>query len=130
MPRPSQPAPEPTPPLRPVPVASVASGRVRALPIVRDDVALVAGLRAGEAWASTIVEASADAVATLLVNLQLLFDPPVIVIGGGVGLAEGYLDKLRSRVDRQPSLCRPVLRLAALGRHAGVIGAADLAASA
>jgi len=51
MPRPSQPAPEPTPPLRPVPVASVASGRVRALPIVRDDVALVAGLRAGEAWA-------------------------------------------------------------------------------
>jgi N-acetylmannosamine-6-phosphate 2-epimerase/N-acetylmannosamine kinase len=90
---------------------------------------IFAAARAGEAWASEIVDASAEVVATLLVNLQLLFDPPVFVIGGGVGLAEGYLDKLRSRCDRQPPLCRPELRLAALGRNAGIIGAADLAAA-
>ena len=83
---------------------------------------------AGEAWASAIVEQSADVVANLLANLQWLFDPPLLVIGGGIGLAEGYLERLRSRLDLQPSNCRPELRPAALGRHAGVIGAADLAA--
>jgi RNA polymerase sigma-70 factor, ECF subfamily len=46
--RPSRPAPEPSPPSRGV---APPATRVRTLPIVRDDVALVAGLRAGEAWA-------------------------------------------------------------------------------
>jgi len=91
---------------------------------------IFAAARAGQAWARAIVAASADAVANLLVNLQLLFDPPVLVIGGGVGLAQGYLDELRSRLDRQPALCRPAVKPAALGRYAGVIGAADLAALA
>ena len=90
---------------------------------------IFAAARAGQGWASAIVETSADAVANLLVNLQLLFDPPVMVIGGGVGLAPGYLERLRSRFERHPWLCRPALKPAALGRHAGVIGAADLAAS-
>jgi N-acetylmannosamine-6-phosphate 2-epimerase/N-acetylmannosamine kinase len=92
-----------------------------------DTPGVFAAADADESWAIEIVEQSADAVANLLANLQLLFDPPAIVVGGGVGLADGYLRRLDARLDRQPALCRPELRLAALGRHAGAIGAADLA---
>ncbi len=48
MPRPSRPAPEPSPRSR---EGAGVTARVRTLPIVRDDEAVVAGLRAGEAWA-------------------------------------------------------------------------------
>jgi len=49
--RPSRPAPEPSPTGRAASSSAGASGEVRALPFVRDDAALVAGLRAGEPWA-------------------------------------------------------------------------------
>jgi len=84
----------------------------------------------GETWARGLITSSADVVAALLINLQLLFDPPAIVIGGGIGLADGYADALRARLDRQPTNLRPDLRLAALGHNASVVGAADLAGKA
>jgi len=66
-------------------------------------------------------------VANLLVNLQLLFDPPVMMIGGGVGLAPVYAEALEMRFTAQPASVRPNLVPAALGHLAGVVGAADLA---
>jgi len=84
----------------------------------------------GQSWAASLIGASADAVATLLLNLQLLFDPFSIVIGGGVGLAPGFKDALVTRLDRLPASQRPDLRLAALKDHSGVVGAADLALNA
>ncbi len=83
----------------------------------------------GESWAQQILAASVDAAANLLVNLQLLFDPPQIVIGGGIGLAPGYLAALQKRLARQPAILRPDLKPAALGAAASLIGAADLALS-
>ena len=53
----------------------------------------------------------------------------VVVIGGGVGLAPGYADRLRGHLATMADQFRPHLKTAVLGRHAGVIGAADLAVS-
>jgi N-acetylmannosamine-6-phosphate 2-epimerase/N-acetylmannosamine kinase len=113
-------------------VDDVASGRwmaeaARGVGREADAPAVFAAAAAGERWAEEILAASADAVANLLVTLQLLFDPPLMVIGGGVGLAPGYAEALRARFATQPTRLRPDLRLAALGARAGVVGAADLA---
>ena len=82
----------------------------------------------GADWARAIVATSAERVAVLLVSRRLLFDPPVIVLGGGVGLAPGYADAVRAELRQSyPVRLRPDLRLAALGPRAGVLGAADLA---
>jgi N-acetylmannosamine-6-phosphate 2-epimerase / N-acetylmannosamine kinase len=92
-----------------------------------DAVSVFAAAARGEEWATAIVGQSADAVANLAHNIQLMFDPPCIVIGGGIGLAPSYLDLLNLRLAALPPAQKPELRPAALGKHAGVIGAADLA---
>ena len=94
-----------------------------------DAVSVFAAAAKGEDWAAEILAQSADAVANLFLNIQLMFDPPCIIIGGGVGLASGYLDLVNLRLADVPRAQRPELRPAALGKHAGVIGAADLALS-
>ncbi len=81
----------------------------------------------GQTWAIGIVEASSARVAALCANLQLLLDPEVFVVGGGVGLAPGYLERITTKLDDVPSLVRPSLARAALGPDAGVIGVAALA---
>jgi N-acetylmannosamine-6-phosphate 2-epimerase/N-acetylmannosamine kinase len=86
-----------------------------------------AAARAGAAWADEIISASAKKVAVLCEDIQLTFDPKRIVIGGGIGLADGYLDRVRSHLTTTRPPLRPVLAPARLGVHAGVIGAADFA---
>ena len=90
-------------------------------------VSVFAAAARGENWAVRILDQSADAVASLVLNIQLMFDPPCIIVGGGVGLAPGYLDLVNLRLANVPPAQKPGLRSAALGKHAGVIGAADLA---
>ncbi|MBN9018679.1 MAG: putative N-acetylmannosamine-6-phosphate 2-epimerase [Rhizobiales bacterium] len=112
------------------PIESVASGRamaaaVKAVGIDADAPAIFLAAARGEAWAVGIIDRSADLVAGLIGNIQLLFDPDIVVIGGGVGLAEGYRERLELRLAGQPPLMRPELRAAMLGRNAGVIGVAD-----
>jgi N-acetylmannosamine-6-phosphate 2-epimerase/N-acetylmannosamine kinase len=89
--------------------------------------AVFAAAGRGEPWAEAIVDRSADVVARLCGNLQLLFDPAVIVVGGGVGLASGYRERLVARLADLPPHLKPEIRAAALGKTAGVIGVADLA---
>jgi predicted NBD/HSP70 family sugar kinase len=59
-------------------------------------------------------------------SLQVTLDPDCFVIGGGLGLAEGFLSRLSETLADLPPALRPNLRAAALGAHAGVIGMADL----
>ena len=81
----------------------------------------------GEAWAKAIVSQSAFRAATLCRDIQMMLDPKRIVIGGGIGLAKGYLDQLREQLaDIDPRL-KPVLVPAKLGSHAGIVGVASLA---
>jgi N-acetylmannosamine-6-phosphate 2-epimerase/N-acetylmannosamine kinase len=83
--------------------------------------------RAAEPWAARLVATSAARVAALCRNVQLAVAPARIVIGGGIGLAPGYLDRVRAALDGLDPALRPRLVPAALGRHAGLVGAAALA---
>lgn len=89
--------------------------------------AVFAAAGKGEAWARDIIDRSANQVALLCRDIQLMFDPARIVVGGGIGLADGFLDLVRSKIPAEPARLRPELVAAMLGRHAGVIGVADLA---
>lgn len=76
----------------------------------------------GAEWASQIIQRSASAVAELCANIKAILDPDVIVLGGSVGLAEGYIDLVRLHLAEEPAVFRPVLKPSALGAHAALIG--------
>ncbi|WP_439500903.1 ROK family protein [Aminobacter ciceronei] len=82
---------------------------------------------AGQAWAQDIIKASVRQTALLCRNIQLTLDPARIVIGGGIGLAPGYLESVRQALGSLPPRLTPQLHAAALGESAGVVGIADLA---
>lgn len=89
--------------------------------------AVFAAAEAGDARAEAILAASAARVGRLCHNLQLSFDPDRIVIGGGVGLGPGYLDRVARSVAHLDDMRRPRIVPARLGPDAGIIGMADLA---
>jgi N-acylmannosamine kinase/N-acetylmannosamine-6-phosphate 2-epimerase/N-acetylmannosamine kinase len=82
---------------------------------------------AGHGWAEAIIHASARQTALLCGNIQLALDPVRIVIGGGIGLAPGYLESVRQALGGLPPRLTPQLHPAALAEKAGVVGVADLA---
>lgn len=92
--------------------------------------AITAAASRGEVWALALLDAVVAPLALALRRLQLEFDPDWFVIGGGLGLAPGYLDRLTYHLASVPALMRPRLRAAALGADAGLIGIADLATHA
>jgi N-acetylmannosamine-6-phosphate 2-epimerase / N-acetylmannosamine kinase len=94
-----------------------------------DSEAIFLAAAAGEPWAERLIEASADRLALGLRSLQMLVDPDCFVIGGGVGLAPGYLDRVREHLSVLPDELRPELRPAALGANAGLIGVTDFSQS-
>ncbi|KZM49521.1 ROK family protein [Labrenzia sp. OB1] len=81
----------------------------------------------GEAWADELINESASHIARLCHNLQLTFDPAVIVVGGGMGLAPGYLPRVQTKLKTLPARVSSTLARAALGANAGVLGIAALA---
>jgi predicted NBD/HSP70 family sugar kinase len=88
---------------------------------------IFAANEAGAAWAEQILARSAATIARLILDLQKLFDPAFVVIGGSIGLAPGFLGRLRAALADAPEPFHPTIRAAGLGKHAGVIGVADLA---
>ncbi len=83
--------------------------------------------KAGDAWAVGIIDGVAKRLARLCHDIQLAIDPARIVIGGGVGLASGFLDKVRAEVEALDPSAVPELHPATLGPKAGIVGIADLA---
>jgi N-acetylmannosamine-6-phosphate 2-epimerase/N-acetylmannosamine kinase len=88
--------------------------------------AVFAAMEAGERWADRIVNEAVDHLALSLPGLQAVVDPQVMVIGGGVGLAPGFVSRLEGALSRFPAALRPSLAPALLGADAGLLGAADL----
>lgn len=80
----------------------------------------------GDAWAEQIVAASAQKVARLCADIQLTLDPARIVIGGGIGLAPGFIERVQHHVEEGAPRLRPHVVKAALGARAGLVGVADL----
>ena len=72
--------------------------------------------------------AISEAVALLargVVAMQAIVDPEVMVIGGGLGLSDGFIARLEAALRGHPAALRPCLVAAGLGGDAGLVGAAD-----
>jgi predicted NBD/HSP70 family sugar kinase len=106
-------------------VAGAADGRAADAAGVAD-----AAFVRGEAWALAIMDVSAALLARAVSDLQLLFDPDLVVIGGGLGLNADYRRRLVHAVESLPDVLRPTVVAAELGVNAGVVGVAALAGEA
>ena len=103
--------------------ATAAAGREVAAP------ELMALAAAGEGWAQGIVDRAARWLASSFGDLRALFDVEQVVMGGGVGLAPGFLPRVQAHLDRDlPAAFQVTLRAAYLGADAGLVGVADLVA--
>jgi predicted NBD/HSP70 family sugar kinase len=112
-------------------VEDMASGRWIAAEAARRGHALdargvIAAAADGAHWAAEVIGQSAGRVADLCRNVLWAADPAVIVVGGGVGLAPGYLPRLRDALDALVPGVGARIVPAALGADAGVIGMAAL----
>ena len=74
--------------------------------------------------ATALVSRSAKAIANLVADLVIGMDMQHVVIGGSVGLAEGYLPLVKQYLAQMPEIYRCPLDAAQLGQDAGLIGAA------
>lgn len=79
--------------------------------------------RDGEAWALKVIDETVDYLAMTVGNVQALFDPELIVLGGGVArsadlLIEPILRRLEGALPMPPRLVP-----SSLGRRAAVMGA-------
>lgn len=98
-------------------IAAAAAGRAADAREVLDQA------RAGADWAEAIVARSAAAVATLAADLTAALGLERIAVGGSIGLAPGYLDRVRRALAGEPELFRPELVAAALGQNSALLGA-------
>ncbi len=102
---------------------AAAAERARGRPV--EPPAVFAAATAGEDWASAIVDRSAGAVARALSDLRAVLDIELAVVGGGVGLAPGYLDRVLRQMAEMPAVLQVPIAAAGLGGDAGLIGVAD-----
>ncbi|WP_281985576.1 ROK family protein [Thalassorhabdomicrobium marinisediminis] len=77
----------------------------------------------GQDWADQIVTTSARAIAALIGDLTAILGLDTVALGGSIGLAAGYLDRVRHALTEEPALFRPDIVHASLGHDAPLIGA-------
>ena len=80
--------------------------------------------RQGNLQAVELVEKSAKAIANLIADLKISLDIQKVVLGGSVGLAEGYLPLVQRYLSEMPVVYQCALENAQSGQDAGLIGAA------
>ncbi|MCX5494790.1 ROK family protein [Kaistia dalseonensis] len=90
-----------------------------------DPPAIFAMAAVGDARATGLIDRVVASVARAIANLQLVLDPDCFIIGGGMGLVPFYLARLEAACADLPDHLRPILRAAALGANAGLVGIAD-----
>jgi len=109
-------------------VESVAGGRSIAAAAARighpgvDAKAVYQAHLSGQGWASDLVRQSAAAVAELCANLKATLDLERVVIGGSIGLADGYLQLVSNALDCEPEIFRPQIVPVELGPHSAMFG--------
>lgn len=74
-----------------------------------------------------IIEDGAKALSETIVDIRALLGAGQVIIGGSVGLAAGFADRVRAHIDRLPPHWRAVIRTAELGADAELFGAAEAA---
>lgn len=80
--------------------------------------------RQGDLQAVGLVEKSAKAIANLIADLRISLDLQKVVIGGSVGLADGYLPLVQQFLNAMPHFYHCELAPAQFGQDAGLIGTA------
>ncbi|KCU92494.1 N-acetylmannosamine kinase [Salmonella enterica subsp. enterica serovar Cerro str. FSL R8-0235] len=102
-------------------------------PAARDDLAgcdaKTLFIRAGEGHqqARHLVSQSAQVIARMIADVKAITDCQCVVIGGSVGLAEGYLEQVRAFLMQEPEPYHVALSAARYRHDAGLLGAALLA---
>lgn len=76
----------------------------------------------GNAAATAVVDASAQAVAVAIADVTALLDIDLVAIGGGIGLAVGYIERVRRHLDDEPAIFRPEVFPALLGPDSALLG--------
>lgn len=74
--------------------------------------------------ATALIQNSAKAIANLVADLVISLDCQKVVIGGSVGLAEGYLPLVQQYLAQMPAIYHCPIRPASYGADAGLVGAA------
>lgn len=109
-------------------VESVAGGRAIAEAAARagyavDARGVIEAAGAGEPWADAIIDGSARSVAALIADLCAILGLDRAILGGSIGLSEGYLCRVRNALEGEPALFRVPLATAELGPDAPLFGA-------
>lgn len=86
--------------------------------------AVFAAADAGDSVAERVVDQAVEALADALVTLRWVIDPARVAIGGSVGLAPGYVERLRAALRRRADADGLEVVPAGLAGDAGLIGAA------
>lgn len=81
----------------------------------------------GNTQAADLITRSAQALARLIADIKATTDCQCVVVGGSVGLADGYLTQVRRCLAQEPSVYQVALQPAHYRHDAGLLGAALLA---
>jgi N-acylmannosamine kinase len=82
----------------------------------------------GEPVGSAILNRAATQISRILIDCIAMLDLDCVVVGGGVGLAPGFIDRISAGVDMAPEIFRRPVLAARFGADAGLIGVARLVA--
>ncbi|MFS7245016.1 N-acetylmannosamine kinase [Rahnella inusitata] len=81
----------------------------------------------GNLHAQSLILRSARVLARLIADIKVVTDCQCVIVGGSIGLAEGYLRQVKTCLDEEPEVCRVPLSGAKHQHDAGLRGAALLA---
>lgn len=101
-------------------VESTASGRAIALASGTEDAK--AAFEADTPFSRAAIDRSAAAIARLCADLNAIFGLDRVALGGSVGLAPGYLQRVLSNLESDPELFRVPIVPAALGHDSALLG--------
>lgn len=101
-------------------IAAAAEGELRGL----DAKAIFAHAADGHAQAVALIQRSARTLARLIADLKAVTDCQRVVIGGSIGLADGYLSQVEGWLAQEPPAYQTELSSARHRNDAGLLGAA------
>ncbi|WP_338720462.1 N-acetylmannosamine kinase [Devosia sp. XK-2] len=85
-----------------------------------------AAAEAGDERCANLLDRASAALANTLCDLVASLDLDRIVLGGGVGLAEGFLQRVKMSMETLPAVYRRPIVKAGTGADAGLLGVAAL----
>lgn len=110
-------------------VEAIASGRAIAAQAIGeltglDTKTIFAQFHQHNKQAISLITQSAKMVANLAVNVKAILDSDCIIIGGSIGLAQGYLDLVKKFIASNPKSLQIEVYPAHFNHQAGLLGAA------